>query len=192
MQPLFWIPTITCLVADISLCSRFSSWMSNEIIGWYFSGMKTWWILWQESWQGSWHCVLNIIDELQKYIYIYIYLSILGPKFSTSASAGLIFNLLKTTYYSFSPCSKWRLWVRILYALALCSCSCSCFNRGEFLYCTVQGESPRGTHLQSGNSWGCASGIFRHRSVPDAEGIPMVNSRNWQLLDYWTCAHHLA
>jgi len=58
MQPLFWIPTIACLVADISSCSRFSSWMSDEIIGWYFSRMRTWRILWQESW----HCVLNIID----------------------------------------------------------------------------------------------------------------------------------
>jgi len=63
MQPLFWIPTIACLVADISSCSKFSSWMSDEIIGWYFSRMKTWRILWQELWQGSWHCVLNIIDE---------------------------------------------------------------------------------------------------------------------------------
>jgi len=44
MQPLFWISTIPCLMVDISSCFRFSSWMSDEIIEWYLSGMKMWWI----------------------------------------------------------------------------------------------------------------------------------------------------
>jgi len=113
MQPLFWISIITCLMADISLCFRFSSWMSDEIIGWYFSRMKTWRILWQESWQRSWHCALNIID-VTKFV---------TAKFSKSIM------FLPTVIYQF-PLNFIHAWT---YYLPISSANYKCFTNSNQL-----------------------------------------------------------